>query len=216
VVADPAFVLVLSPLVGPSSWGPAAQELREREHQAVVPSLVDALSSLAGTITGRSLRLFTRQCPMMLASRSCSLSTVAPASWSRRPSGAPFPVAAVMFVDTSLPHPGRSWLESVPAGLAEQVDRLVEPDGRLRPWHEWFLPGTLEDLIPTQAARSALFSDIPRVPLSYLEQPAPVLDAWRDRSCGYLRLSCAYESPAGMPDTGDGRSRSMMGITSAL
>jgi hypothetical protein len=37
-----------------------------------------------------------------------------------------FPVSAVMFVDAALPHPGFSWRESVPTGLAEQIGSGVD------------------------------------------------------------------------------------------
>jgi hypothetical protein len=44
---------------------------------------------------------------------------------------APFPVSAVMFVDAAVPHPGFSWRESVPTGLAEQIGSGVDdPFGR--------------------------------------------------------------------------------------
>jgi hypothetical protein len=39
---------------------------------------------------------------------------------------APFPVSAVMFVDAAVPHPGFSWRESVPTGLAEQIGSGVD------------------------------------------------------------------------------------------
>jgi hypothetical protein len=39
---------------------------------------------------------------------------------------ASFPVSAVMFVDAALPHPGFSWRESVPTGLAEQMGSGVD------------------------------------------------------------------------------------------
>jgi pimeloyl-ACP methyl ester carboxylesterase len=36
----PAFVLIHSPLVGPTTWSPAARELQRRRREAVVPSLL--------------------------------------------------------------------------------------------------------------------------------------------------------------------------------
>jgi hypothetical protein len=109
----------------------------------------------------------------------------------------PVPVAAVLYIDASLPHPGLSWLESVPPEMGEQIEQLAEPDGFLRPWYEWFPPGMLDELIPDREARSVLFSEMPRVPLSYFQEPAPLLDAWREVPSGYLQLSSAYEDAAG-------------------
>jgi hypothetical protein len=39
-VRDPVFVLVHSPLVGPTTWSQVARELEQREREAVVPSLL--------------------------------------------------------------------------------------------------------------------------------------------------------------------------------
>src|SRR6266566_9892491 len=43
--AAPVFVLIHSPLVGPSTWTPLAHELERRGRQAVVPSLLGAATA---------------------------------------------------------------------------------------------------------------------------------------------------------------------------
>jgi len=102
-------------------------------------------------------------------------------------------VRAAVFVDAQLPHPGRSWFDTAPPALREQLRGLAE-DGWLPPWHEWFGPGALEQLVPDTAVRRVFTAEIPRLPLAYFEEPAPVVDL--AARCGYLRLSAAYDHAA--------------------
>jgi len=39
--SHPSFVLILSPLVGPSTWSRAAAELREQGFEVIAPELID-------------------------------------------------------------------------------------------------------------------------------------------------------------------------------
>lgn len=197
-MVEPAVVLVHSPLVGPSSWLPAADELRARGHAVLVPTLVDALASTDRDyhqVLGKTVYDAIRgqlDPPVVLVVHS-GAGELVPSFV--QPS--PVLVAAVVYVDAALPHPGRSRLDSAPPELGERIEQLAEPDGFLRPWHEWFPPGMLDEWIPDRKARSVLFTEMPRVPLSYFQEPAPVLDAWRDAPSGYLQLSPGYESAAG-------------------
>ena len=105
--------------------------------------------------------------------------------------------AAVLFVDALLPHPGRSWVDGAPADLVTALRGMVGPDGLLPPWDTWFGPAALAELLPEAGQRALVASDVPRVPLAYLEAVAPVHRAWEAVPCGYLRLSGAYEREAG-------------------
>jgi hypothetical protein len=105
---------------------------------------------------------------------------------------APNAVAATVFVDATLPYPGRSWFESAPAELGDRLRMLTGDDGVLPPWHTWFGPDAVAELVPDPVTRAALCADIPRVPLSYLAETAPPAPGWQRVPTCYLRLSDAY------------------------
>jgi pimeloyl-ACP methyl ester carboxylesterase len=195
-MAERTLVLVHSPLVGPSTWRPAAEQLRARGRHAVVPSLAHTVASppprydaLAGAVSSA-----LDDCP----SETIAL-VVHSGAGALVPSivdTAPRLVDAVVFVDATLPYPGRAWVDTVPAERRDELRRLAGPDGLLPPWQEWFPAEVIRDLMPDPQVRAALCAEIPRVPSSYLEEVAPALDAWRERPCGYLQLSAGYDGAA--------------------
>lgn len=189
-------VLLHSPFVGPRSWAGVEAELRRGGRRVVVPSLVDALTSpsplhpalaraVADAMSGRG------EGRMALVVHS-GAGPLVPAVVDLMPSQ----VAAVVFVDATLPHPGRSWVDTVPAEMAEQLRDRAGPDGLLPRWHEWFPPEALIELVPDEQTRTAFCADVPRVPLRYLEEVAPRSAAWQALPCAYVQLSAAYEEAA--------------------
>lgn len=191
-----AVVLVHSPFVGPGTWHPAAGQLAAAGRQVLVPSLIEAVGDLPphhGTLADAVDAAVADEVPdgaaLVVHSGAGPLvpSIVARASW---------PVHAVVFVDATLPHPGRAWTDTAPAELTEQLRWLAGPDGLLPPWHEWFPAEVIGELLPDARLRAAVTAEIPRVPLSYVEEVAPALDAWEERPAGYVRLSAAYDDAA--------------------
>jgi hypothetical protein len=185
-------VLVHSPFVGPGSWTAVGDELRREGRSVAVPSLADALTNpsplhpaladaVAGAVSGRvTLVVHSGAGPLV------------PAVVDLMPTR----IAAVIFVDATLPHPGRTWIDTVSAEMAEQLTGMVGPDGLLPRWHEWFPPAALAEMVPDERARTAFCADVPRVPLRYLEEVAPDSHAWRGLPCGYVQLSAVYENAA--------------------
>jgi len=108
---------------------------------------------------------------------------------------APEHLSGLIFVDAILPHPGRSWLETAPAPLADHL-RTVAVEDRLPPWNRWFPRDPTEKLIPDAAERVAFASDLPNAPAAYLHARAPDLESWRSLPASYVRLSRAYDDEA--------------------
>jgi hypothetical protein len=100
-----------------------------------------------------------------------------------------------VFVDAALPHPGQNWFESVPAELGQQL-RNREQDGWLPPWPEWWPPEELLTLLPDLGLRTSFVADCRRLPMALFEETKPIVPAWPDAPCGYLRLSSAYDVEA--------------------
>jgi len=192
-----SFVLVHSPLIGPSSWRPVARELQQRSHCVIVPSLVGAIASLPpyhATLAQAVTAQLDGDIVLVVHSAAGAL---VPSIVDRTPY-----VEAVVFVDATLPHPGRTWFDTVPPEMRDELRRRAGPDGLLPPWHQWFPEEAIRDLLPDADIRAAFVADISRVPLGYFEEVAPELGTWQERPCGYLQLSATY---AAMADNAQGR-----------
>jgi hypothetical protein len=186
-------VLVHSPLVGPSTWSGVAELLRGNGFHCAVPVLTGALTSgppyypklasaAAGALDGHGA--------VVLVGHS-GAGPVLPAIADAVGGDA----RAAVFVDAILPHPGRSWLDTAPPPLREQLLGLARA-GVLPPWHEWFPPGVVEQLVPDGGILRQFVAEIPRVPLAYFEEPAPATRDWDRLRCAYLRFGAAHDATA--------------------
>jgi pimeloyl-ACP methyl ester carboxylesterase len=187
----PSFVLVHSPLVGRATWRPTAEELRLRGYDVVVPGLAGVAEEgppfyeRLATRVAEAVRDSSLVGPLVVVGHSGAgalLPSIMATVQDR--------VMAAVFVDAILPHPGSSWMETVPPTLREQL-RGLAVDGRLPPWQDWFPPGTIEALIPDSELRAGVLAEVPRLPLAYFDATAPTVDVAADR-CAYLQLSAAY------------------------
>jgi hypothetical protein len=62
-------------------------------------------------------------------------------------------VKGYVFVDSRLPAPGRSWMETVSPGLAARMREMAELQGWLPPWPQWWGEEELAALLPDPAVR---------------------------------------------------------------
>lgn len=188
------FVLVHSPLVGPETWRPVVETLRARGHDAVVPSLTHVLDgpapyypALANAVAEAVPDVDE---PLALVAHSGAgslLPTICDAAAA--------PVETAVFVDAGLPHPGRSWFDTAPPELVDQLRGLTR-DGMLPPWHEWFAREEIAALLPDAAARDAVVRELRPMPVAFFDEPAPAAAGWPPGRCGYVLLSDAYADAA--------------------
>ena len=187
-----AVALIHSPLLGPSSWQAVAEELRSRGRRVIVPSLLDAITSPPPLFPVLAAAVATHLDNAAILVVHSGAGPLVPAITDRASSAAD----ANVFVDATLPFPGRTWFDTLPPETGAQMRRLAGPDRLLPPWPRWFPDDPIRDLVPDAATRSTLVADIPRVPLDYFEEVAPAFDGWEQRPCGYVRLSAAYDAAA--------------------
>jgi hypothetical protein len=193
-VREPAFVLVHSPLVGPTSWVPVARELERRGRVAVVPSLLgvaeapepqwrhvpDAVRTATRDLRQRIVLVGHSGAGLLLPVIADALAVE---------------VAALMFVDSLLPPPAGPLLLGHPAFM-DQL-RAMATDGVLAPWSRWFGAQAMRELVPDERLRADLEAEMPRLPLAYFEATVPVPDGWANRRpCAYLLLSAPYAQSA--------------------
>jgi pimeloyl-ACP methyl ester carboxylesterase len=181
------FVLVHSPLVGPTSWLPVAQELERRGRAAVVPSLLGVAEAaeprwrhVANAVRSATSHLQQRIVLIGHSAAGLLLPVIADAL--------SIDVAALVFVDSLLPPPAGRLLLGPPAFM-DQL-RAMATDGVLPPWSRWFGADAMREQVPDERLRADLEAEMPRLPLSYFEATVPLPDEWTSRRpCGYLLLS---------------------------
>lgn len=194
-VAAPAIVLLHSPLVGALAWQPVADTFRGRGYDVAVPSLSEAIASgppyypaMARAVDDAIRASGAGSVLLVPHSGAGPLVPSAVAATKSR-------IAGVLFVDATLPHPGRAWFDSVPAELAQQL-RQLSTAGLLPPWNEWFPPGLLPAILPDPDVRSRFTDELPRLPLTFFHEVAPLVEDWQRVPCAYLRLSEVYDTAA--------------------
>ena len=186
-----AFLLVHSPLVGPTSWNATADELRSLGAAAAVPELKEpeagepysqahAASAAAGAGD------LPATAPLVAAGHSGAgaLLPLVGEAIGRRP-------VAYLFVDAGLPTHGRSRLEQMDAEeprFAAELRGLFE-EGRAFPeWTDEMLAPEIAD----SALRRAILTEVRPRGADYFEEAIPDVPGWPDAPCGYLRFSEPY------------------------
>jgi len=172
---DPAFVLVASPFTGPFAWSIVASELRRRGRRVAVhgvdPDLRSNVVLVAHSGGGPHLPA--------LAGRAD-------------------PVVGMVFVDALLPHPGRSWAQTVPEVFATKL-RAEAVDGKLRPWPQWWGETRMRALIADPVLRDEFVRSCPAVPLAVIDE---VMADVAEPPGVFVQLSDAYT-----PETTAARTR---------
>ena len=178
-----------SPLLGPASWTAVAESLNAGGRAAEVarqPSLLEITGDYYPTLAA-SIAEAARPGDVLAAhSGAGALVPAVLAAAAGR-------IVGSIFVDAILPHPGRSWFDTAPAAMREQL-RAGAQQGLLPAWDGWWPPGALERLVPEAAPREALVAELEPLPIAYFEEVAPAGEA--SGPSAYLRLSGAYDNEA--------------------
>jgi len=188
-MAQPRFVLLHSPLLGPMTWQSVAGELARRGHAVESPAW-PPLSCVAerfydALTDGMAAALAPSADRLILVAHS-GAGALVPALADRLGPRA----AGVIFADAILPHPGRSWFDTAPPEMRERL-RAGALMGELPSWDEWWPPGALDRLVPDVGLREALVAELEPLPLAYFEEPAPSTPLAAPGA--YLQLSGAYD-----------------------
>lgn len=192
----PCWVLVHSPLVGPGTWRPLADTLRQRDCLVVAPPLEDAEEVAAPywqqhvASVVRGLEAVSSEQPLVLVGHS-GAGPLLPAIGreARRP------ITAYVFVDAGLPHGGTSRLGEMAAtdqAFAGQFDRQLAAGGRYPTWTD----EQLRLVVPDAQRRQQLLHELRPRGLQFFSESLPVVTAWPDAPCAYLQFSSAYDRPA--------------------
>jgi len=185
VVRTAHFVLIPSPLCGPVSWEPVAAALRQRGVAATISSLSDGDPALP------YWQQYAATAAEALVALPADMGPLLPSI--ERAAGRP--VGGYFFADAGLPHPGLSRLDEmtqiVPA-LAATLRADLTVGGRYPTWDD----NALRPLIPDSTRRATTLAELRPRPLAFFTEALPMVAAWPDAPCAYLRFSAAYDRHA--------------------
>ncbi|MEO3779955.1 hypothetical protein ABGB16_24615 [Micromonospora sp. B11E3] len=192
VLAEPTMLLVHSPLLTAATWDALRPHLEAAGWRVAVPDLrplVDAPSFHAAVCAAAAASV-TPGAPTVVVGHSRAgayLPGIADAVGGDR--------LDVVFLDARLPHPGTSWVGSLPPERVAWL-REMAVSGRLPTWDTWFPANSLDELLPDPGQRQVLHG-LPELPWQVVSEvlPAPG-GAWNSARHVYLQLSAAYQSTA--------------------
>ena len=180
------FVLLHSPLVGPSTWKWVAEELRSLGNDVDVPVISPSSTSQGWEgVVGEVLTQLPVASNLVFVAHSGAgplLPTIVDRSNAR--------AATLVFVDAGVP----AMDVSTPL-LPPELFRHLAPtaqDGLLPPWSEWFGPDVISSLVPDAEKRELVGSEVSRLPLDYFSGLVPPVRSWPTERNGYVLLSDGY------------------------
>jgi pimeloyl-ACP methyl ester carboxylesterase len=184
------FVLVHSPLVGPTTWRWIANALSTAGHETIVPDLRDAAvagrpDAVISTAVAATPQEWTEVVVVGHSGAGSILPSIAAESGHR--------AVRMVFVDAGLPP-----CEGRVTSSADFLDQLraLAVDGVLPRWSTWWGDGVMEALVPDHQRRTELEAEMIEVPLAYFESAFDVPVGWCDSAASFLLLSEAYRDDA--------------------
>jgi hypothetical protein len=184
------FLLVHSPLVGPTTWAPVAEALKSAGYEVVVPRL-DSPPRIEGSYRDRHARIVAEAVRAVPQDRAIILvghSGAGPLLPAIR-EAMHRKIAGYIFFDAGLPRDGASHLDLFDTAAEVKEFREAAVNGLLPKWTDDDLRTSIKD----DALRRAFVAELPALPLAVYEEPLPVFKAWPDAPCAYVRTSAAYD-----------------------
>ena len=169
------FVLVHSPLVGPTTWRRLADSLQAGGHDVVVPDLRAAavagdVEAVISTVVAAIPAEWPAPVVVGHSGAGPMLSSVAQRVGGKR--------STVVFVDAGLP-PCEA--QATPSGDFLEYLRALASDGLLPKWSTWWGEGVMEVLVPDADRRGELDAEMPQVSLAQVRDIAVVSVSGRPR-----------------------------------
>jgi len=192
----PIFVLIHSPSVGPATWQPVADRLRDAGHEVAVPSLLSVGDGgapfwprVSSAVRAGLAGIDPSQRVVLVPHSNAGLFVPVIARDLQRP------VACSVFADASVPELSGS---TPVAGedFLPFLRGLADEDGLLPRWTDWWAAEDVLPMLPDPEVREVIIGEQPRLPLDYYLDRVPAPAGWDSHPCGYLLFSEGYEGLA--------------------
>jgi Alpha/beta hydrolase family len=196
MVGMPVYVLIHSPSVGPGTWAPVADRLRQSGHEVVVPTLLGVADGGApywpravAAVRDALGRAGVREPAVLVPHSNAGLLLPLIAE------GMELPLAGTVFADASIPADSEATTATEEEFLPF-LRGLSGEDGRLPRWTDWWPESDVAALLPDPAVRQAIVAEQPRLPLDFYLQTIPQPRGWTARPSAYLLFSTGYAALA--------------------
>ena len=166
-----AWLLLPSPLLGPASWQPVADRLRDAGDDVAVAT-AGAATRPADVLAAYVAAARDLEAPVVVAHSNAGLFAPAVADAAAAP--------VTGYVDAALAASTGPTPLAPPAFLAFLAG-LADDDGLLPPWSQWW--GDV-DLFPDDATRARVEAEQPRLPLAYFHATLETPAGWESRPPG--------------------------------
>jgi hypothetical protein len=184
------YVLLHSPLVGPTTWKWVAEELRSEVDAVDVPTVAVATLSAGWRAVASEFADQVPDTPGVVFVAHSGAGLLLPSIVDRARAIDP----SLIFVDAGIPSASVP-TPLLPDEMLQELAKIAE-SGVLPPWSDWFGPEVMRDLIPDPERRRLVASDLPRLPLRYFSDAVPPVRPWPAANNGYILLSEAYADEA--------------------
>lgn len=188
------FLLIHSPILGPSTWRGVADALEKRGHKTITPSLAPAFAG-APPYYAKAAEV------VAAAMRSVSANEIVVAAHAGGGPLLPLAIAAAapararagIFVDAIMPHPGRSIFDETPVEIRDSFTAAAK-NGKLPAWNKVFGDAAFAKELPDQRQRDALSKELIEMPLAFFDEHAPPNDPVKGVPIGYVQLTEPYQT----------------------
>jgi hypothetical protein len=190
------YILIHSPLVGSLTWKLVAEEMRQRDIEVIVPTLVDAPDSEEPYWKqhAESVSQVFAQVPQDTPLTLVAHSGTGPLLPAIRESLAN-PANAYVFVDAGIPRDGATRLDlmqSEESDWAKEFQEYLEGGGYFPNWSM----EDLKNILPDDELRAQMVAEIRPRALDFFTEPIPVFKGWPDAPCIYILFSEPYKRAA--------------------
>lgn len=192
-ILKPVYVLIHSPLVGPSTWSLVANELRQRGLITILPALHDSpeINQPYWQQHAASIAQALADVPKSIHLILVAHSGAGPLLAAIRQS-IPNPVHAYVFVDAGIPLRDATRLDLMKmedAEWANEFQQGLEQGGQFPTWSF----DDLQEVIPNAELRRQMVAELRPRGLDFFTEPIPVFDGWPDAPCIYIQFSESYD-----------------------
>jgi hypothetical protein len=189
------FLLVHSPVVGPSTWWWVADALRAAGHAVVVPDLRDlaATGDPQAVITG-AIEANLAAGPLgadghVIVVGHSGAGVLLPSIAT----AVDAPYRSLVFVDAGIPpYEGAT---SIGGAFLDHL-RSMADDGLVPPWSTWWGDDAMAELVPDAERRAILETQVRATPIELFETPIDVPALWYEISSSYVLLGEPYRRDA--------------------